>query len=60
MLCYDKYGQPISFNDYVEVETDIGTHKGYVNFISKDRVRVNCLPGEFRVKPDKITLIKKC
>lgn len=42
MICHDKYGRLLSFNDYVKVETDIGEHEGYINFIGNVHVRVNC------------------
>ena len=59
MICHDKYGRLLSFNDYVKVETDIGEHEGYINFIGNVHVRVNCSVGEFRVKPDKVILISR-
>ena len=55
---YDKNKVLLSYNDYIEVETDIGVQRGYVrSFCKNGNVHVNCLAGEFYLKPDKITLL---
>ena len=59
MKYYDKNGKELSLNDYVKVETDLGIHTGYINFFQNGKIRVNCLPGEFRINPNKVTLIAK-
>lgn len=41
------------------MNTNIGTHKGYINSFQSGKVRVSCLPGEIRIKSNKILLIGK-
>lgn len=53
----DKYGNKLHLNDYVEIVTGTGKHKGYINFFSNGKVRVNCLAGKFHVTQNNISLI---
>lgn len=53
----DKFGNALILNDYVLVRTAFGEHKGYINLFQGNKVRVNCLAGEFRTAPEQITLI---
>ena len=58
MNYYGKNKLLLSYNDYVEIQTDIGIHKGYIrSFCKNGNVHVNCLVGEFWVNPNKITPI---
>ena len=57
MKYYDKVGKELSKNDYVEVITDYGSQKGYINLFQNGVVRVNCLIGEIRVSSNKILLL---
>lgn len=54
---YDRAGKELVKNDYVEVITDYGIQKGYINLFQNGKVRVNCLVGEIRVMPNKINKI---
>lgn len=55
----DRNGSILSLNDYVEVITETGKYKGYINSFQNGRIKVNCLPGEFRVTGNEIILISK-
>ena len=54
MKYYDRAGRELAKNDYVEVITDYGIQRGYINLFQNGKVRVNCLVGEIRVMPNKI------
>ncbi len=54
MKYYDRVGKELEKNDYVDVITNYGIQRGYINLFQNGKVRVNCLVGEIRVTPDKI------
>lgn len=54
MKYYDRAGRELAKNDYVEVITDYGIQRGYINLFQNGKVKVNCLVGETRVMPNKI------
>lgn len=54
MKYYDRAGKELEKNDYVDVITNYGIQRGYINLFQNGKVRVNCLVGEIRVTPDKI------
>lgn len=56
---YDMYGNNLSLNDLVQVYTSVGIYNGYITFFQKGKVRVNCLPGEYRVTPYKIRKVRE-
>lgn len=43
-------------NDYVEIVTGAGKHKGYIKFFLYGKVRVNCMAGEFCVPQNSVSL----
>ena len=54
MKYYDRVGKELEKNDYVDVITNYGIQRGYINLFQNGKDRVNCLVGEIRVTPDKI------
>lgn len=54
MKYYDRVGKELEKNDYVDVITNYGIQRGYINLFQNGKVRVNYLVGEIRVTPDKI------
>lgn len=56
MEYYDKDGNKLHLNDYIEIVTGAGKHKGYIKFFLYDKVRVNCMAVEFCVPQNSVSL----